>query len=248
MLSRHRVGVAFSALLAVLAAVWTINEISLFPPSMHSRALEMASASTEVVIDTPDSTLLDLRQDTYSFEALRNRAVLLGSVMASAPLSADIARRAQIPPGVLQVAAPRTPEQPRTVVGAGAERRATDILKDNEQYRLSIQVNATVPILNIYSQTPDARSAARLANAAVATLQARLATLARSERTPDNVQIRLLQLGRAKGEVVNGGVAWTAALLTALLTFAFASATVIFLARMGAGWRMQARAEQPKPT
>jgi hypothetical protein len=207
----------------------------------------MASASTEVVIDTPSSTLLDLRQDTYSFEALRNRAVLLGSVMASEPLSAEIARRAAIPAGVLQMAAPRTPEQPRTVVGTGTERHATDLLKSNEQYRLSIQVNATVPILTIYAQTPDARSAGRLANAAVDTLQARLVALARSERTPGSEQIRLLQLGRARGQVVNGGVAWKAALLVALLTFAFSSATVVFLSRLGAGWRLQAGAERPAP-
>jgi hypothetical protein len=244
MLSRHRWGVAISIALAALAAVWTVNEISLSPLSLKPRSLEMASASTEVVVDTPSSTLLDLRQDTYSFEALRNRAVLLGSVMASLPVRDEIARRARVPADVLQVAAPRTPEQPRTVVGAGTERRPTDILRSNDQYRLSVQVNATVPILSIYAQTPDAKSSARLANAAVDTMRARLATLARAQHTPDGAQIRLLQLGRARGGVINGGVSWSAALLAFLLTLAFSCATVVFLARLRAGWRLESRAER----
>ena len=50
---------------------------------------------------------------------------------------------------------------------AGNERHTSDILKLNGQYRLYIKANPTVPFLQIYSQTPDAKSAAALANAAV---------------------------------------------------------------------------------
>ena len=49
----------------------------------------MASAATHVVVDTPTSTLLDLRQNTYSLEALTSRAVLLGNVIANG----EVARR-----------------------------------------------------------------------------------------------------------------------------------------------------------
>lgn len=240
---RLRIGVAVAFLVAVLAAVWSVADISLAPPRLTPRALTMATASTQIVVDTPKSAMLDLRQDTYSFEALLNRAVLLGNVMASSPVRDDIARRTGIPAEVLQVAAPRTPDQPRAVIGTSKGRKATDIFDSNNEYRLSIQANPTVPVLTIFASTPKARSAATLANAAVDALEAHMAELARTERTPGRDQIRLMQLGRARGAVINGGVSYQAAILAFVLTFAACSATALFLARVRAGWRMAALTE-----
>jgi hypothetical protein len=237
---RLRAGVALSAALALMAAAWTLDAVSLFPPRVTPRVLEMATASTQVVVDTPTSTLLDLRQDTHSFEALRNRAVLLGNVMASFPVRQQIARRARVPVEVLRVSAPRTPEQPRAVAGAGADRHAADILRSNDQYRLSIQANPTVPVLEIYAQTPTVESSVSLANAAVDALAAHLVELARSTGTPEANRIRLMQLGRARGGVVNGGTAWQAAVLAFLVTFAASCATVLLISRVTDGWRLAA--------
>jgi hypothetical protein len=238
-----RGGVAVGAVFALLATVWTLDSVSLFPPRLEPRSLEMATASTQVVVDTPFSAILDLRQDTYSIEGLRNRAVLLGNVMASAPVRAIIARRTGVPAEVLQVAAPRTAEQPRAVIGTGTNRRTTDILRSNDQYRLSIQANPTVPVLDVYAQAPDARAAEDLANAAVDALQVHLSALARSSGTPGKDRVRLVQLGRARGAVINGSVNWQAALLAFGLTFAVACATVVFVARVREGWRLAAAAE-----
>jgi hypothetical protein len=237
MLWRLRAGVALSAVLGLMAAVWTLNVVTLFPPGVTSRVLEMATASTQVVVDTPTSALLDLRQDTHSFDALRNRAVLLGNVMASYPVQREIARRAGVPVEALEVSAPRTPEQPRAVSAAGPQRHTSDILRSNEQYRLSIQANSTVPVLEVYAQTPTPESSAALANAAVDALGAHLARLAAEEGTPDSARIRLMQLGRARGAMVNGGTAWQAAVLAFLVTFAAACATVLLVSRVTEGWR-----------
>ena len=73
-----RAGVVASLAVAALVSAWSVQRISLFPPSLTPRSLEMATASTHVVVDTPTSSILDLRQDTYSLEGLTNRAVLLG--------------------------------------------------------------------------------------------------------------------------------------------------------------------------
>ena len=53
------------------------------------------------------------------------------------------------------------------------------------QYRLDIEANPTVPMLDIYSEAPTADSATLLANAAVAELRAYLGDLATSQRTPE---------------------------------------------------------------
>jgi len=232
-----RAGVAVSLALAVLASVWSLAQISLLPPGLTPRKLEMATASTHVVVDTPQSALLDLRQSTYSFEGLRN-------VMASATVRADIARRAHVPVELIQVAAPRTPEQPRAVVGSADDHHTTDILKSNDQYRLSIQANPTVPVLDIYAQTPTAKTAEDLANAAVDELRGYLGGLASSEKTPAGDQIRLVQLGRAKGAVINPRTEWQVAFLAFLVTFGVCCATVLFLARLRAGWKLATLSEQ----
>lgn len=240
-----KVGVAVCLTLALIAAVWSLEEISLFPPKLTPRSLEMATASTHVVVDTPHSTMLDLRQDTYELEGLTKRAVLLGNVIANGHVQESIAREAGIPARLLSVEAPLTAKQPRARVEAGHGKTASDILRSTDQYRLNIQANPTAPVLDIYAQTPTAESAEALANAAVDSLRAYLADLAQAESTPETQQIRLVQLGTAHGEVINNGVRWQVALVAFVLTFGLACATLIFLSRVSRGWRLASLSERP---
>jgi hypothetical protein len=244
---RLRAGVSISVACALLAAVWSLEEVQLMPPKVTPRALEMGTASTQLLVDTPMSALLDLRRDTYTFEGLRNRAVLLGNVMASAPVREDIARRAHVPLELLQVAAPRTVEQPRAAAGAGGDRKTSDIVRSTDYYRVSIHANPTVPILTLYTQAPDARSAEAIANASVEALQSHVAALARRAATPEKDQIRLTQMGRARGAVINKGVRWQAALLAFGLTFGACCATVILISRVRAGWQLAAAQSESAP-
>jgi hypothetical protein len=240
---RMRRGVLACAALGVLVAVWSVAKVSLFPPGLTPRALEMATASTQVVVDTRRSTLLDLRQDNY-LETLTNRAVLLGNVMAIGQVRTAIAHRARIPAEALEVTPPLTQKQPRALAAFGNERQTTDILALNDRYRLKIHVNPTVPVLYLYSQTPTAGSAEALANAAVDAMRDYLRRLARSRGTPQAEQIRVAQLGQARGEVINAGVEWQVALLAFLMTFAASCATLIFASRVKHGWRLAALTER----
>jgi len=234
----HRLGVGISVALALVVSVFSVYRISLSPPSLSPRALEMASAATHVLIDTPQSIAIDLRQDTYSISALTNRAVVLGNVIASTSLEAQIAREAHVPADLVRIEAPLTPQESSIQVDPQKARRATDILKSNDQYRLQINADPEVPILDIYAQTPTAASAAALANAAVDQLKGYVANLAASERTPAADQIRLVQLGRATGVVINPGVQYQVAILAFVLTLLLSCATVMFVARIRAGWRL----------
>jgi hypothetical protein len=237
--------VAACVVFALVGAVWSVAKISVAPPNLQSRALHMATASTQVVVDTPRSTLMDIRQDTYSLESLTNRAVLLGNVMASPPVRQAVASKAHVPFDSLQVLPPLTPEQPRAIAEAGNERHTSDILKLNDQYRISIQANPTVPVLQLIAQAPTAEAAAALANASVDSLREYIDNLASTARTPHAEQIQIEQLGRAHGTVVNGGIEWKVALFAFLITFGAACATVIFLRRVREGWRAEALADKP---
>jgi hypothetical protein len=237
-LSRLRAGVAASFVLAVLAATWSISNVSLFPPRLEPRSVEMATAFTQVVVDTPRSAILDLRQPTDDILALKNRSVLVGNVMASPPVRAYIARRAGLAPEVLQVISPRTPAQPRARETADNKKGPKDLIRSTDQYRLDIQANPTVPILDVYAQAPTADAAARLANATTEGLRDYLRDLAAKQNTPAATQIRLRQLGRAEGEVLNQGVGVQVAMLTFLLVFAVSCVTVMILGRVRRGWRL----------
>jgi hypothetical protein len=243
---RLRAGVVASALLALLAALWSVEAISIAPPGVSPRALKMATASTQVVVDTPRTALLDRRRDTYTLDSLTTRSVLLGNVMASQTVRDSIARRAHVPVEMIQIAPPLTPKQPRALAVAGDEKKTGDILKLNDQYRLNIEANPSVPILHVYAQAPSAETAEALANAVVDATREYLDDLARVKGTPDAERIRLVQLGRADGVVINGGIKWQMALLVLVITFTLACATVILISRVKTGWVLAARRERPQ--
>ncbi|MFZ0041392.1 MAG: hypothetical protein WAK93_08800 [Solirubrobacteraceae bacterium] len=229
-----------SLVLALLAAIWSVEKISLIPPGLSSRSgLEMATAHTEVLVDTPQSIMTNLRENSYSIDGLVNRAVVLGNVIASTPVEARIAQRANVPAALLRIQAPITVHVASLPLDSQDARSMTDILKSNEQYRIAIEASPTVPMLDIYAQTPTAESAAALANAAVDELKAYVSRLASSQATPANDQIRIEQLGRATGLVINPGVKYQVALLVFILTFLLACATTIFTSRIRAGWRLE---------
>jgi hypothetical protein len=237
-LTRLRVGVVICVLVATFAALSVNYKISLLPPGLHQRSLTMAAASTEVLIDTPTSVVLDLRQNTGDMDALTNRSVLIGNVMASTPVRAYIGRRIGQPGDAIQATTPRTPNSPRPFQTAENRKRTTDLLASTDQYRLNIVSDPTVPVLTIYAQAPSARAAGELANAAVDGLRDYLGQVGRSQRIPDAAQIRVAQLGRARGTVINGGVGVQATMLAFLFFFAVAAAATIFVARVRRGFRL----------
>ena len=67
-------------------------------------------------------------------------------------------------------------------------------------------------------------------------------------RTPLSQQVRLTQLGRAHGEVINKGIQWRGAFLVFLVMFAVSCATVIWVNRVREGWRLAALSEPSLPS
>lgn len=235
---RLRIGVVICVVIATFAALSVSYTISFFPPGLRARALQIGSASTQVLVDTPRSAVLDLRQDLFQIESMTNRSVLLGNVMASQPVVAYIARRAGVPPEAITASTPRTPNSPRPFATPGLERKASDILRSTDQYRLNIEANPTVPVLRIYAQAPTADSAAELANASVDGLRDYLAQEAEARGVELDTQVRLQQLGRATGATINDGIRLQLILLTFLVVFGMSAAGVIFVARVRRGFKL----------
>jgi hypothetical protein len=242
---RLRFGMVICLLIGIYAALSISYEISVFPPGLTPRSVQMASASTQVLVDTPKSTVIDLRQNLFDIESMTNRAVLLGNVMASEPVLAYIARRAGIPPDVIRASTPRTPNSPRPFAAPGQEAKTSDLLRSTNQYRLSIEADPTVPVLKIYAQAPTAKASEELGNAAVDGLRDYLNQVARSQGVALDKQVRIEQLGRARGAVINAGARWQIGFLAFLGAFGAAAAAGIFMSRVRRGWsRAQADEER----
>lgn len=240
---RLKLGVGISLVLALLLSLWSVEKISLSPFGLTPRSPQIATANTNVIVDAPESALLDLRRDTYDMTGLRNRAVLLGNVIASTEVQQRIANRVGIPLDRLRVQAPLTPEQPAPQIGTVNERKTSDILKSTDEYRLRVQSSRTVPMLDIFAQARSAKDAAALANGAVEELKRYLAEFAAQQKTPPEAQIRLVVLGEATGAVINPNIAWQVAFLAFVLTFAASCGTLIFISRVHRGWRLESALE-----
>jgi hypothetical protein len=240
----RRVGLIASILLATLAMLWSVGKVSLFPPGVKPRVVTVAAANTRVLVDAPKSAVLDLKVSTGGLQQMTNRAVLIGNVMASEPVRRYIGKRADIPWQRLQVASPVTPDFPRPLATSG-KKSPRDILKSPDAYRLSIQANPTVPMLDIYAEAPTPELAQQLANGAVDGMQDYLSNLAVQQQVPLDRRVRLEQLGQAKGGVVNPGVRFKLGALTFLIVFAVSCVSVLALSRVREGWKLTSR---PGPT
>jgi|SRR4051794_3243734 hypothetical protein len=244
---QHRLGLTISLAIALFAGFWSIAHVSLLPPRVESRHLEIASANTRVLVDMPKSLVLDLSEQVADIESLTNRALLVGNLIGSAPVRESIARRVGIPADRLQVAAPLTREWPRAMQQAGTKRSTSDILRSPDEYRINVRANPTVPVLEISTVAPTAADAARLANGAVLGTEDYLRSVAAREAIAPARQTKLEQLGVAKGGVINQGVSVKVALLSFLLTLTVSCIGVLALARIRAGWASQAAAAKTPP-
>ena len=89
---RLRYLVFLGAILALAIALMTAYRISLAPPKLESRQYHVGVASARVLVDTPDSQVVDL--NPKGADALSSRASLLANLMASSPVKTIIARDA----------------------------------------------------------------------------------------------------------------------------------------------------------
>lgn len=245
-LSRLRVALVLSVLLATLVALSSAYAINLLPPGLQPKALRMSAASTHVLVDDPKSALLNQGVGSAQLDQMTQRALLLGNVMAtSVPVRQYIARRAGVPEQVIEMSSPLTPLYPRPIAdNPQDQRRTTDLIRSNNEYRIAVKANPTAPILDIYTEASSVKMATALANAAVDGLRDYLAANAQSEGVPANDQARLEQLGRAQGGSVTGGVNVEVATLVFLFVFALSCVASLAVARILRGWRLAADAKK----
>lgn len=230
-LPARRRALTLSVTVALFALLLARYELSLFPPALHSRSLSVAVATTEVMVAPPN--LATGTEDSYLTEV--DHAVLTGDVMITPPVVEYAARRLGIDPGSVQASAPMTANVARAVTDPDSGAAAYRLVGSSYAYKLQVEADPAVPILHLFAQAPSAAQATELASAAITGLRRYVAAmLPASERSTTATGI--VQLGAIRSEVVNSAASKEILLLVFVGTFGITRWLVLIGTRIGRGF------------
>jgi hypothetical protein len=236
--------VALGALIALIAALLSVYQVGIAPPSLASRTNVFATASTEILVDSPDSAFGDLGND---LDPLNTRASVFARFLAT-PTAVDlIARVAKLPATAIEAQGPYDINQPLYQQEPTAEQRSSQIVGEGAVYRMRFENNPSIPIISVFAQAPTVEEAKRLALAAPTTLHRYVEEIQARQGTPEDDQVVITRLGQATGGVVNEGADLQIALLVFLVVLAGWCMLLIPAQTIARGWR-QLEAEEGRST
>jgi hypothetical protein len=243
---RYSVGIGLAYALTVIFLM-SFRVSGGFPPKIESRQYDAGIASTDVLVDSPNSQVVDVGGGsndaagaTIDLGGLSTRARLLASLMSSSPLKDRIASAARIKSQKLIVIAPTGDNLAPRVTPATS---TTVKPGDRDANVLGLYVDETLPILTMRVQAPDADTAERLATAAVSELGRYLKSVASADNVPDARQLVVEPLGRATSASVVKGPRRLFAILAGLLILTLWCTATVMLPRLVRTWKTAALAE-----
>jgi hypothetical protein len=181
---------------------------------------------------------------------LAARAALLASVVTSSPMKDEVASRAGVSPDQL-IAIPPATSEPVPGSGGGSAQPTAKALDKPGVYVLKAVVptldTGQVPIISVKTQAPTEAAAARLANESIKVLQQHLASVASTDKVPDERRITVRQLGPARSELEVRGPGAMIAIIAVLGLFGFGCATILGIQALIGGWRQASELERNPP-
>jgi hypothetical protein len=231
---------------ATFVAILSAYSLSLGPPGLRSRALTVGAASSQILIDSPKSALVD-GASLGTFEALSTRAKIYGEYLSSLAARQEIAKLAGVSASSISSSGPFSPATGQTNYEAqNSEDRANEILQEGAQSRLVFTGQEGVPILTVDAQASTAAKAVDLANASFQALQHYVTSLkVDGEDVKRGVIVR--ELGAPEGGTIGGGNDAILMALAFLAVTAIGCALILVVPRFTQRWRSLNQAEHDKP-
>ncbi len=230
-----------SAGIGLFFAFNSVYSLSLLPPKVQPRSVTVAIAATHVMLDAPRSLISRPEVSSYEFDAYSKRAALFGTLLDTPPVRERIAQIAKVPADQLTTRSRLTLAVQWAMRDGDAEQRANQLAVAARPYKLEFQADRTNPLLNVYAQAPSAPEAERLADAAVVALRESLAARATKDGVSNAVVIE--QLGRARGQAVNGTIKMEMIALTFIVAFGVAVGLLFGIGAVARGWASARRRE-----
>jgi O-Antigen ligase len=252
--------VAGALLIALLAAFASVFRVGLLPPKLEPRSLAVGGATAHAIVgpkldggDLPD---VDALTETTEVETRTNRAALVANVLASADVVERIASQTGVDPTAIAASTQVTTSVPDTLTEPSFDVRAAQIASSDAPYRLDVQANPNLPVLDIYALAPTAQEAADLADEAITAGNAHLRDLARRQRAQAEtdedgaIGVKMTRLGPPVAATLSPRAPLEVAALTFVVVFAICIGAMLLTAAVRRGWRArepEALPEIPDP-
>src|SRR4051794_34089833 len=238
--------VGLVVVLALFAAILSAYRFSPAPPSLEKRSLTVAAASSQILVDSTNSTLVT-GAEAGELDALATRAKIYGQYLSSLAAREEIARRVGIPPGAISTSGPFSPATGQQEYAAQPSgERADELLQEGAGNRLVFTAQEGVPILTVSAQAQTTERAVALAGASFKTLKNYVDNL-RASGKPVRQGVTVRQLGAPEGGTLGGSNNLILMVLAFLLVFGLGCAAILVLPTFVARWRALNKLDRPKP-
>jgi hypothetical protein len=229
---RLRIWVGAAVVVSGVVAILATFHVSLSPLGLSQDKLTFGAASSEILVDSPKSSLADLSKD---LQPLINRASIYADFLKSEPIKAEIARRAGIPVGGLLVRGQTELQAPATDKTASAY--AAGDTGASGAFSVTFRQSPDSPILQIFTSAPTGKAAVRLADAAAAGVSAYIGRVQASDSVAEPYRVQVRQLGTATGGDVSTAPASKTTLLLGVVVFAILCALILVGSNLRSGLR-----------
>jgi hypothetical protein len=199
-----------------------------------------ASASTEMLVDSPDSALANANTDITAYLA---RADVFARLMTSAEALQYIGNAAGIPGNLIDASGPLEVNGSPTAAHTPVAIQGGRDVPAKSNYTLSFNQNPLLPTVEVDAQAPTTAQAIALANGAVTGFSAFLTHLEAGNSVSPAKSIVVSELGAATGGIVDSGASSKLAGIIFIAVFLLWCGLVLFVRNL-AGHLRVARAER----
>jgi hypothetical protein len=238
----QRIAVIAVLIVAALAGVSTVYRIG--TGGLSKRSHQFGAAQSQILIDSPRSSLVDLTQET---PPLATRAAVYTQFMRSNAVKEAISEATGIPADSIVAQGPYTTAGGSQNLPRPSEARANEVRGEKDGYRLVFDYQQDLPIVSIYAQAPNAKAAVRLAAGTVEGVRAYISRLEREQKVPAEAQTQIRELGAAEGGTVNAGADPIMAILAFVGISIAGLGGILALTALGRGVQKLSRSTQTGP-
>jgi hypothetical protein len=174
---------------------------------VSSKSVPTGSATVQILIDSPQSALADLKQDPAP---LVTRAPVFAQLMTSNAILTDIAHAAGVSPSALTAEGPYSGGGEPLDVPTPSPARSVQLIAGGSAYHFTFVADATIASV----EGPNPAAAGRVANAVAPGVRTWLNAL--EGAVPANHRVTIRQLGNAQAGSLGGSSTTTLAAIVAV--------------------------------
>ncbi len=193
------------------AAVIVVAIVAAAAVKVSSKSVPTGSATVQILVDSPQSALADLKQDPAP---LVTRAPVFAQLMTSNAILTDIAHVAGINPSALTAEGPYSGGGQPLDVPTPSPARSVQVIAGGAAYHFTFVADATIPMVTASVEGPNPAAAGKVANAVAPGVRTWLNAL--EGDVPANHRVTIRQLGNAHAGSLGGSSTTTLAAIVAV--------------------------------